>query len=230
VRVCQLTATKAVRVCQGSVAAVVTDRGEVAARHVVLAGGIWSNLLLEPLGQALPLYWHRVEVCFFRRPDPAAEHPIIADFVSRCYFRPEPGRLTLAGGIPVMRPGVSRPLALEGIDHPDHFREGVSPATIRELSEKLAARMPAFARGYWRRGHACVYDVTPDWHPILSLSREVRGLFVAAGFSGHGFVMSPAVGRIVAEAVVGPGGNQEEIELLGPERFEQGRPVAFAVG
>ena len=79
-------------------------------------------------------------------------------------------------------------------------------------------------------GHACVYDVTPDWHPILGLPLKIDGLFVAAGFSGHGFVMSPAIGRIVAEALLAPKKNQEEIALLSLERFERNQPVAFDVG
>jgi glycine/D-amino acid oxidase-like deaminating enzyme len=53
---------------------------------------------------------------------------------------------------------------------------------------------------------------------------------VAAGFSGHGFVMSAAIGRIIAEAVQGIDKNQEEKSLLRLERFEQNQPVAFDLG
>ena len=72
--------------------------------------------------------------------------------------------------------------------------------------------------------------MTPDWHPVLSLSNQVQGLFIAAGFSGHGFVMSAAIGRIIAEAVQGIDKNQEEKLLLRLERFEQNQPVAFDLG
>ena len=44
------------------------------------------------------------------------------------------------------------------------------------------------------------YDITPDHQPILAPLDG--GLWIAAGFSGHGFMIAPAVGRIVAEALV----------------------------
>jgi glycine/D-amino acid oxidase-like deaminating enzyme len=129
-----------------------------------------------------------------------------------------------------MRSTVDPPSWLQSVSHPDQVQGDVSPETIRRLSQKLTSRLPDFAKAYWRRGYACVYDVTPDWHPILSLSSRVKGLFVAAGFSGHGFVMSAAIGRIIAEAVHGIDKNQEEKSLLRLERFEQNQPVAFDLG
>ena len=46
------------------------------------------------------------------------------------------------------------------------------------------------------------YDMTPDHQPIVCEVGEHARLWVAAGFSGHGFMMAPAVGRMVAEAIV----------------------------
>jgi sarcosine oxidase subunit beta len=169
-------------------------------------------------------------VCCYRRPDSAGEHPIVADFVQRCYLRPEIGGLTLIGNIPVMHSGTQQPANLEDVRDPDQITEGVGPATIQELHRKLAARIPSLSGAYWRRGHPCVYDVTPDWHPILELSQKVKALFVAAGFSGHGFVMSPAIGRVMAEAVLDRTRDREIEQLLRAERFEQHEPVAFEVG
>jgi sarcosine oxidase, subunit beta len=48
-----------------------------------------------------------------------------------------------------------------------------------------------------------VYDVTPDHQPILDEAPGHEGLWLAAGFSGHGFMLAPAVGRLVADAVAG---------------------------
>ena len=64
------------------------------------------------------------------------------------------------------------------------------------------------------------YDVTPDHQAILG---EVRpGLWVAAGFSGHGFMLAPAVGRILAEAIA-LGREDEALRVLDPRRFAEGR-------
>jgi sarcosine oxidase subunit beta len=66
------------------------------------------------------------------------------------------------------------------------------------------------------------YDVTPDHQPIVAAVE--RGLWVAAGFSGHGFMIAPAVARLVADAVTGvpPG---EALHVLDLARFAEKRPV-----
>jgi len=66
------------------------------------------------------------------------------------------------------------------------------------------------------------YDVTPDHQPILG--RVGDGLYVAAGFSGHGFMIAPAVARIVADAVTGSAAD-ETLGILDLARFEENRPV-----
>src|SRR6185369_3007886 len=47
-----------------------------------------------------------------------------------------------------------------------------------------------------------IYDVTPDWNPVLGALPGIGGLHVAFGFSGHGFKLSPMIGRIVAQAAL----------------------------
>jgi sarcosine oxidase subunit beta len=66
------------------------------------------------------------------------------------------------------------------------------------------------------------YDVTPDHQPLLG--RVDEGLYVAAGFSGHGFMIAPAVARLVADAVLG-GPPDEALEILDVARFAENRAV-----
>jgi sarcosine oxidase subunit beta len=88
-------------------------------------------------------------------------------------------------------------------------------AGIEELLPALAyVPFPLLVRGE--------YDVTPDHQPILG--RVGDGLYVAAGFSGHGFMIAPAVARIVADAVTGAPGD-EILGILDAARFEENRPV-----
>jgi sarcosine oxidase subunit beta len=67
------------------------------------------------------------------------------------------------------------------------------------------------------------YDVTPDRQPILGPVEGHEGLHVAAGFSGHGFMIAPAVGRIVAAAVAGE--HDTVLAILDSRRFQEGRTV-----
>jgi sarcosine oxidase subunit beta len=92
-------------------------------------------------------------------------------------------------------------------------------AAVKEALEELLPRLvyvplPLLVAG--------IYDVTPDHQAILGQVRD--RIWVAAGFSGHGFMHAPAVGRIIAEALVG-GREDEALRLLDAARFDEGRPV-----
>ena len=88
-------------------------------------------------------------------------------------------------------------------------------AAIEELLPLLAyISFPTLVRGE--------YDVTPDHQPILG--RVDEGLYVAAGFSGHGFMIAPAVARIIADAVLGEPPD-ETLAILDVARFAENRPV-----
>ena len=85
-----------------------------------------------------------------------------------------------------------------------------SPDVLRLDLEKTAAtieqalrRVPVLAEARVMRGWAGLYDTTPDGNPILGAVPDVAGFLVAAGFSGHGFMHSPATGQIIAEMIVG---------------------------
>ena len=52
-------------------------------------------------------------------------------------------------------------------------------------------------------GFAALYDITPDWHPVIDEPRPGSGYFVCAGFSGHGFKLGPAVGLLTADMITG---------------------------
>ena len=69
-----------------------------------------------------------------------------------------------------------------------------------------------------------VYDVTPDRQAIVGRLPGHHGLWIAAGFSGHGFMLAPAVGRILAEAVTGAA-EDEALAVLDPGRFADDRLV-----
>src|SRR5438552_1326042 len=151
----QFTPARAICSGNGRIDGIATEGGQIAAPRVIVACGVWTNQLLEPLGLDLPLFWHRAEVCSFRRPERLTRHPIIADFARRFYMRPEQEDLTLAGSIPDMAAGVRRPANLEPVASPDAFTEGATPATIRDIHEKPRARRPATAAAWPQAKPAC---------------------------------------------------------------------------
>ena len=79
-------------------------------------------------------------------------------------------------------------------------REEVDERLVQDWRSRLAHRYPSAAGAPVVRAWAGPYDMTPDAHPIIGWVGD--GVYVACGFSGHGFMQSPAVGRAVAEELV----------------------------
>ena len=78
--------------------------------------------------------------------------------------------------------------------------ETVDESVFADRIERLADRYPPAAGTRVARAWAGLYDMTPDAHPIIGQLGD--GLYAACGFSGHGFMQSPAVGRAVAEELL----------------------------
>jgi sarcosine oxidase subunit beta len=80
------------------------------------------------------------------------------------------------------------------------FDETVDESVFADRLDRLADRYPPAAGTHIARAWAGLYDMTPDAHPIIGPVED--GLYAACGFSGHGFMQSPAVGRAVAEELL----------------------------
>ena len=93
---------------------------------------------------------------------------------------------------------------------------------IAGLWRRARVRFPDFAAAACRGGYSALYDMTPDANPIIDSCRNVSGLYWAAGFSGHGFKLSPVVGRLVAQLVLDGSSAEHPLERFRSSRFEEG--------
>ena len=75
-----------------------------------------------------------------------------------------------------------------------------------------------------------MYDTTPDFQPALGAVKTVPGLYVAAGFSGHGFKLSPAVGQILSDVILDGDTAVADISMFRVERFAEGDLMAAPEG
>ena len=89
--------------------------------------------------------------------------------------------------------------------------------------------MPAFSDAQYTAGWTGPYDITPDWNPIIGAVPGRTGLFVAVGFSGHGFKMAPTVGEALAQTVLGQP-VRVSIDAYRPARFAAGELLYGAYG
>jgi sarcosine oxidase subunit beta len=98
-------------------------------------------------------------------------------------------------------------------------REEVDKALVEDWRERIERRYPAAAGAPVARAWAGLYDMTPDAHPIIGWVGD--GVYAACGFSGHGFMQSPAVGKAVAEELL-DGASSFDLTPYRIERFEDG--------
>ncbi|HEY7660796.1 MAG TPA: FAD-binding oxidoreductase, partial [Actinomycetota bacterium] len=165
------------------------DAEAVEAERVLLAVGPWTKPLAAQVGADLPLTVERHIVATFAW-GTAPRVPSHGDLPNGYYFRPEGDELFLMG-----------PLHAEPEADPDAFEERTASRETSELGDRAVRRVPALQHAEARGGWASLYDVSPDWQPVIGEIAE--GVFVDAGTSGHGFKLAPALGRHVADLVTG---------------------------
>jgi sarcosine oxidase subunit beta len=191
------------------VTGVQTDQGTIATNTVVLAAGPWSVTLAATAGVRLPIETIRVQIAIVHRPRELTEpHFVFLDMAAGCFMRPwAPGRSLL---------GVAGGDQHDAVD-PDNFVLGNDTAYPDQAKAAAAKRIPAMARAQYLHGHAGLYDMSPDTHPVIGPAGP-EGLIVACGFSGAGFKKGPAVGQCIAELITE---GQSSLVDLAPFRLER---------
>lgn len=197
------------------VVGVETPAGPQYAGSVILAAGVWSPALLATAHISLPVETelHRVAVLTH---GPAEGAPVACiDSTTQTYFRPEAGgSMTLAGSFTGPR----------GAD-PDTLPPTARPEDLVAVVQAASHRVPALADAGLARGVSGVYDMTPDARPLLGWLDGLHGLIIAAGFSGMGFKIAPAVGESLAGLITGTAGGSVDLAPFRPGRFADGHPI-----
>ena len=206
----------------GRVTGVATDAGDMLAPVVISTQNIWASELHGWTGIHVPLAPERHRVIALEGPEAYSyQMPVYKDLGSpgMLYCRSYGGRQML----------VSEGTAGEVLDGPDNEQGDVPMDYVAEIGEQVAERFPSFAEAGLASAWTGVYDVTPDWNPVLGPVPDVPGLVVGFGFSGHGFKLSPAVGRVLAQAALGLP-TDVSLAPYALERFRSGRLLQGAYG
>jgi glycine/D-amino acid oxidase-like deaminating enzyme len=177
------------------------DSSRIGTGHVVLAAGPWSVPLLAAHGLDLPITVHREQIVLVDPGQDLGLVPVFSDLVSLQYIRSETSGELLFGNSDLS--------VLEPAD-PDRYSNQASPEAVEVAVDKVGTRLPGLANAAIASTYAGCYDVTPDFNPVIS-ETPVEGLVVAAGFSVHGYKISPAVGTLVADLVVDGKSSDDDI-------------------
>ena len=204
----------AVNIDHGKVVGVKTTKGEVYSDKVVVAAGPWSGTLLDGIGLDFGLKTVRHQVFLIDRGDATVGRlPIIGDVTSGFSARPDIGNVIMVG------------VGEDEIVGPDEFNQSVDTDVLIKTQSDMAKRIPGIAEATFVRGWSGLFTVTPDWHPILSQVDGIEGLYVAVGFSGHGFKLSPMIGQVMGDIILGETPGSIDVSSLGADRFTKGLPM-----
>ena len=197
-----------ITVDRGRVAGVRTSAGEVGTRTVVNAAGPWAGALASTAGVELPLEpVPRVVVTTGPFPDAPARRTLVIDDATSFYFHREGAGVLMGMGAAEERPTFST-----RVDE-RFLAEELLPVATRVFPPLQVADVVASWAG--------LYEMTPDRHPILGAA-PLPGLWLANGFSGHGFQHAPVVGSLLAEMIVDGAARIVDVSSLELGRFERG--------
>jgi FAD-dependent oxidoreductase domain-containing protein 1 len=179
---------------------------------VVNCAGAWATNIAQSIGIKLPVAPTKRQVFVV---DPAFKLKDILPLTvwpSGICFRSETGGLLLVGkGLP------EDPVGFDFSWDDKRFTEILWP--------ELAQVVPAFDTLKLMRGWAGLYAInTLDSNAILGKWPEMKGFYLANGFSGHGLQQAPAVGRYLSELILGLPLSLD-LSIFGPQRILEGKPI-----
>jgi FAD-dependent oxidoreductase domain-containing protein 1 len=184
----------------------------VASRLVVNAAGPWAREVARAAGVDIPVVPVRRQI-FVCLPSSEVQcrFPLVID-PGGAHWRSETG-----GRILVAKAKRDEPPGFNFTWDRSYFTDEIWP--------ELAHRYPPFDRLRLERGWAGLYAVTPDENAIYGEHPELRGFYLANGFSGHGLMMAPATGKVMSEILRLGASKTIDVSCLSLERFETGELI-----
>lgn len=193
------------------VVGVETNRGKVKTRRVVNACGAWAAEIGKLVNIDIPIVpLRRQRFVTGALPGFPRDHPFTLEFTSSFHFRPEGDGVHVGMSNHAEKPGYNF-----SID--EEFRQVTLEYAIH--------RLPLVEHATIAHEQAGLYEETPDHHPILGEARALKGFYIAAGFSGHGVMHSPATGKVMSEIILDGKSKTVDVSMLDLERFAEARLV-----
>lgn len=195
-RIAEHTTVIRILVENGHAVGVLTDKGEVRAKKVVICGGMWSRDLARQVGVSLPLHaaehFYAVSEAI---PDLPPHLPVLFLSDEETYYKEDAGKL-LVGCFEK----AAKPWGMNGI--PENFCFDSLPEDFDHFEHILAQaieRVPLLANTGIQLFFNGPESFTPDDRYLLGETAEVRDLFCACGFNSIGILSSGGVGKCLAQ-------------------------------
>ena len=207
---CEVTG---IRVSGGKVVGVESSRGAFDAPIVVNCAGTFADRIGRMVEVEIPLDTWTHDVAFVKRPPKVGMHPTVIDDMLSMYFRPE-GELTLIGLEDDNRMG----------EPPESDLGRVGPEFVMRAIDRICERVEGMEEGSLHSTHVGRDGLTPDQHAVIDQAGP-DGFYIACGFSGTGFKLSPAVGVCMSELILDGSAKLVDISSLNLGRFARGELI-----
>ena len=198
-----------INVENGRIIGVETDKGNIATDTVVNAAGGYTQGLAKSVGVELPLYSERHNILVTEGIERILE-PMLMSFSLNLYCQQMPNGSFIMGRTCEDQPRDLRVTA-----------DSKFPVLMAKSIVKVA---PELRRLRMLRQWAGLYNMSPDHSPIYDEAPNLPGFYIAAGYSGHGFMLAPATGQSMAELILGLAPTLPW-KRLGLSRFESGELI-----
>jgi sarcosine oxidase, subunit beta len=162
-----------------------TAAGTLIASTVICTAGAWSRQVGQWIGVNLPVTPLRRQIVVTGPvSDLPGGLPMTIDFTSTLYFHAEGRGLLIGMSDPREQPG---------------FKLSPSDEWLPRLTEAMSRRAPRLLDCGIASGWAGLYEMTPDHNALIGETNAGGRFLYATGFSGHGFLMAPAVGEVLRD-------------------------------
>jgi sarcosine oxidase, subunit beta len=183
---------------------VFTNNGEFQAPLVVNAAGAYASIIGKMVGLDIPVHPHKRHV-FVTAPteEVSKRGPMVVDFNTGFWFR---------------REGAGLIFGMRNPDEIEEFDTSIDWGMLLKIANVAIRRLPSLNELGIVRAQAGLHEDTQDSSAILGSVPDLDGFYLACGFSGHGFMHSPAVGKTMAELIL-DGKTKHDISSLSIQRF-----------
>lgn len=209
VKIYTFTEVIGIKTENGKIRGVITNKGEISTNIVVNAAGGYSKQIADMVGINIPAYSERHQILVTEPVEPMQD-PMVMSFSLNIYCQQTPHGSFIMG---------------RGDDNePRDLRITSSWHFLDEMAKTVVELLPPIGELRVIRQWAGLYNMTPDKHPVYGSVKDLEGFYLALGFSGHGFMLGPMTGLLMAEQILGEK-NTIDISKLTLDRFEKGELV-----
>jgi sarcosine oxidase subunit beta len=193
----------------GAVRGVETDRGIIHAPIVINCAGAYAQFIARMAGIEIPNWAERHEIMITEPVAPGVCPCMLMSFSGNYYIQQRPHGSIICGMSPA--------------GHPEDYENKTTWQFIEEMSKTLVRLLPRTRGIRIARQWSGMYDMTPDAQPIIG-ETDVKNFYHSTGYSGHGFMLAPVAGKILAQHITG---KKPDIDfsMLDYRRFARGEHI-----